>query len=101
MPYKFIITLALASAICAGTGLATTASAGDFGRDGYRSRATPEAVRRSLLPATRSGSAYRGASPAPHLGNHASSGWYQPGFGGTLNPGWGYNFGPNLGGIGR
>jgi hypothetical protein len=100
MPYKFVITLALSTAICAGTGLAT-ASAGDLGRDGYRSRTTPEAVRRSLLPTTQPGSTYRGAGPVPHLGGHAGSGWYQPGFGGTLNPGWGYNFGPNLGGIGR
>lgn len=101
MAYKFVITLALSTAICAGASLAPAASAGGLGRDGYRSRATPEAVRRSLLPATRPGSTYRGASPAPHLGSHASSGWYQPGFGGTLNPGWGYNFGPNLGGIWR
>jgi len=101
MRYKVVITLALSTAICAGTGLATAASAGDLGRDGYRSRATPQAVRRSLLPARRPAGAYRGATPAPHLGSPAGSGWYQPGFGGTLNPGWGYNFGPNLGGIGR
>ena len=31
-------------------------------------------------------------------GSHGSSGWYQRGFGGTLDPGWGYNFGPSLGG---
>jgi hypothetical protein len=100
MDYKSVITLALSMAIFAGTGLAA-ASASDLRRDGYRSRATPEAVRRSLLPATRPGSAYRGAGPAPHLGGDAGSGWYQPGFGGTLNPGWGYNVGPNVGGIGR
>jgi hypothetical protein len=104
MPYKFAIMIALATAICAGLGLATAARAGDLGRDGYRSRTTPAAVRRSLLPATRLGSAYRGANLAHHLGSHGSnagSGWYQPGVGGTLNPGWGYNFGPNLGGLGR
>lgn len=33
-------------------------------------------------------------------GTHAGSGWYQPGWGGTLNPGWGYSFGPRLGGSG-
>lgn len=100
MPCKFVITLTLSAAIYAGTGFAT-ASAGDLRRDGYLSRATPEAARRSLLPATRPDRAYRGTSPVPHLGRHAGTGWYQPSFGGTLNPGWGYNFGPNLGGIGR
>lgn len=101
MPCKFVITLALSTAICAGTGLATAASARDLSFDGYRSRTTPQAVRRSLLPAPRPGSAYRGVTRTPHLGSPAGSGWYQPGFGGTLNPGWGYNFGPNLGGLGR
>jgi len=33
-------------------------------------------------------------------GAHAGSGWYQPGFGGNLSPGWGYSFGPRLGGSG-
>jgi hypothetical protein len=97
MPSKFAIMIAFASAICA----ATAASAGDLGRDGYHSRTTPAAVRRSLLPANRLGSAHRGASVAPRLGSPGPSGWYQRGFGGTLNPGWGYNFGPNLGGLGR
>jgi hypothetical protein len=101
MPYKFVITVALATTICAGLGLATAASAGHLGRDGYRNRTSPAAVRRSLLPGNRLGSTHRGASLAPHLSTPGLSGWYQPGFGGTLNPGWGYNFGPNLGGLGR
>jgi hypothetical protein len=104
MPYKFAIMIALATSTCAGLGFATAASAGDLGRDGYRNRTTTAAVRRSLLPATRLGSAYRGSNLAPRLGSRGSnggSGWYQPRFGGTLNPGWGYNFGPNLGGLGR
>jgi hypothetical protein len=42
-----------------------------------------------------------GASPAFQLGSPESSGWYQHGFGGTGDPGWGYNFGPHLGGFGR
>jgi hypothetical protein len=42
-----------------------------------------------------------GAYAPPRFGGHESSGWYQRSFGGTLNPGWGYNFGPNLGGLGR
>ena len=97
MSYKFAIMIALAAAICA----ATAASAGDLGRDGYRNPTTPAAVRRSLLPANRPGSANRGASIGPRLSSPGVSGWYQRGFGGTLNPGWGYNFGPNLGGLGR
>ena len=44
------------------------------------------------------GSAYSGALGQFDAGAHQSSGWYQRGFGGTLDPGWGYNFGPSLGG---
>jgi hypothetical protein len=102
MSYKFVIMIALATAICAGPGLADAALGRDLSFDGYRNRTTPEAVRRSLLPANRLSSARRGASVAPrHESPALSSGWYQRGFGGTLNPGWGYNFGPNLGGLGR
>jgi hypothetical protein len=101
MPYQLVITVALSTAICVAPVLTNAASAGEFRRDGYRSRTTPEAVRRSLLPGHRLGSSYLGANPAPHFGSRPSSGWYQRGFGGTLNPGWGYNFGPNLGGLGR
>jgi hypothetical protein len=44
--------------------------------------------------------------PAARLGSpsggdyasHPHGGWYSRGFGGTLDPGWGYRFGPNLGG---
>jgi hypothetical protein len=97
MSYKFAIMIALATAICS----ATAASAGDLGRDGYRNRTTPAAVRRSLLPGNRLGSAHRDARTGPRLSTPGLSGWYQRGFGGTLNPGWGYNFGPNLGGLGR
>jgi hypothetical protein len=52
-------------------------------------------------PGVRAGSPTAGAYALPRLGGHESSGWYQHSFGGTLNPGWGYNFGPNLGGLGR
>ncbi len=31
---------------------------------------------------------------------HEGSGWYYRGWGGTRAPGWGYGFGPNLGGSG-
>jgi hypothetical protein len=101
MPYKFAITVALSTAICAGPGLAGAALARDLSFEGYRNRTTPGAVRRSLLPGNRVGSAHRGAGISPHSSSPGLNGWYQRGFGGTLNPGWGYNFGPNLGGLGR
>jgi len=101
MPYKFAIMISLATAVCAGLGLADAVSARDLSFDGYRNRTTPEAVRRSLLPENRLDSVHRGASVAPRPRSPGLSGWYQRGFGGTLNPGWGYNFGPNLGGLGR
>jgi hypothetical protein len=102
MPSKFVITLAISTAICAGPGLAGAASARDLTFNGYRHRTTPEAVRRSLVPGNRLSSTHRGAATfGPRLSTPGLSGWYQPGFGGTLNPGWGYNFGPNLGGLGR
>ena len=42
-----------------------------------------------------------GHTSLPHdFGGH-QGGWYQRGWGGTLNPGWGYQFGPNLGGFGH
>jgi hypothetical protein len=37
-----------------------------------------------------------------YTGDHyGGSGWYPGGFGGTLNPGWDYRFGPALGGLGH
>jgi hypothetical protein len=35
-----------------------------------------------------------------NAGGHEGSGWYHRGWGGTMDPGWGYGFGPNLGGSG-
>jgi opacity protein-like surface antigen len=49
----------------------------------------------------RPGSGYGHTNSTHDLGSHQSGGWYQRGWGGTLNPGWGYNFGPNLGGPGH
>ena len=43
---------------------------------------------------TRLGSAYGGG-----YGSHPYGGWYSRGFGGTLDPGWGYRFGRDLGGF--
>jgi hypothetical protein len=44
------------------------------------------------------GAGYAGTLRRFNGGGHESSGWYQHGWGGTLNPGWGYNFEPSLGG---
>jgi hypothetical protein len=38
---------------------------------------------------------FGGADAAP-----PASRWHSGGFGGTLNPGWGYRFGPTFGGFG-
>jgi len=56
---------------------------------------------RSGALGTRSGAGYAGTGHRYDLGGHQGSGWYQRGVGGNLNPGWGYNFGPQLGGPGR
>ena len=47
------------------------------------------------------GGGYAGTSRRSGIGSQVGTGWYSHGFGGTLNPGWGYGFGPNLGGSGR
>jgi hypothetical protein len=44
------------------------------------------------------GAGYAGTLRRFDAGGHESSGWYQRGWGGTLDPGWGYGFGPSLGG---
>jgi len=59
------------------------------------------ATGRSGALGTRHGAGYAGTGHRYDLGGHQGSGWHQRGFGGNLNPGWGYNFGPQLGGVGR
>jgi hypothetical protein len=49
----------------------------------------------------RPGNGYGRTNSTHDLGSPPSSGWYQRGWGGTLNPGWGYGFGPNMGGSGH
>jgi len=51
-------------------------------RAALRSGAAGAAGARASSPAA-------GAYAPPRFGGHESSGWYQRGFGGTLNPGWG------------
>jgi hypothetical protein len=47
------------------------------------------------------GGGYAGTGHRYVVGGHQGAGWYQRGFGGNLNPGWGYGFGPQLGGVGH
>jgi len=47
------------------------------------------------------GGGYSGLDRPSSAAAAPGSGWRQPGFGGTHNPGWGYSFGPQLGGVGR
>jgi hypothetical protein len=46
------------------------------------------------------GAVSAGANHRFNAGGHEGSGWYHRGWGGTRDPGWGYGFGPNLGGSG-
>jgi hypothetical protein len=73
---------------------------------GKPSRTTKEAtsarhMRTSGAYGARLGGGYAGTSRRSGIGSQDGTGWYSRGFGGTLNPGWGYGFGPNLGGSGR
>jgi hypothetical protein len=52
-------------------------------------------------PGALPGAGYAGTLRRFDAGGHESSGWYQRGWGGTLDPGWGYGFGPSLGGSSR
>ena len=114
MPRRLAIAFTATVAIGTAWGLAAAASAGAFGTftggGSGLSRGMPHHGGAALRsgPASRSGAfgvrpggGYAGATPRFGFGGHEGSGWYQPGWGGTLNPGWGYGFGPSLGGVGR
>lgn len=83
-----------------------TTRAGAFGEIGGHGLGHRSAITGQSRPASHfgpSGTA-RGYAGMNHryggLG-HENSGWYNRGWGGTTNPGWGYGFGPNLGGPGH
>lgn len=106
--------LAILCAVMAATGAAShpgiAASAATPGATEAGGSAVSRVFRHHSGAALRSGAASRthglglrsgsGLSDIsrPGFTGHQSNGWYQQGWGGTLNPGWGYNFGPNLGG---
>ena len=48
----------------------------------------------------RLGTSSAGTNHRFDAGGHEGSGWYHRGWGGTMAPGWGYGFEPNLGGFG-
>ena len=114
MPLKLAAAMVAAVALIAVSGLHDPASAGSldgfsaggsgstYGLGRQSSVAGPSgAPSHSGAPGTRSGAGYAGTGHHYDLGGHQGSGWYQRGFGGNANPGWGYGFGPQLGGPGR
>jgi len=111
---RLAIAFAATIAIGAAASPADTASAGAFGEiagggGGFSRIPAPHssgalqsgATSRSGASGARPGGGYAGTNPRNGSGSHESGGWYQRGWGGTLNPGWGYGFGTNLGGVGR
>ncbi len=101
-----VFAITAASAAAPGPGVAASATFGNGGSSLSRGlghyggagafRSGGHSGGLGLRPSSRYGDIGR-----PGFTGHPSSGWYQRGWGGTLNPGWGYNFGPNLGGSGR
>jgi hypothetical protein len=114
MALKLAAAMVAAVALTIVSGLQEPASAGSLdgfsaggsestyglGRQGGATGSSGAASRSGAL-GTHSGAGYSGTGHRFGLGGHQGSGWYQRGFGGNLNPGWGYNFGPQLGGPGH
>jgi len=111
MSLKLAAAMVAAIALTIVSGLHEPASAGSL--DGFsaggsgsayglgRQSGAAGATGRSGALGMRHGAGYAGTGHRYDLGGHQGSGWHQRGFGGNLNPGWGYNFGPQLGGVGR
>lgn len=102
--------LAVAATLAAGGityPVAVAASAGhsDGGAAGEIRHRSGPVVRYEPAPRASRGGAAGGGAYAGTTGHHDfgrdSGGWHQPGWGGTLNPGWDYGFGPRLGGMNR
>jgi hypothetical protein len=113
MPRKLAVAMAAAVALAAALhdgaasagsldGFSTRGSGYGHGLAGHSGAASGSgASSGSGALARPSSSGYIGAGHRYDLGHHQGSGWYQRGFGGNLNPGWGYGFGPQLGGPGH
>jgi hypothetical protein len=100
----FAATLAM-SAASSGTGAAAGGGGASHRLISHRGGAVGHSVAGHSGVASRigglgalPGAGYTGTLRRFDAGGHESSGWYQRGWGGTLDPGWGYNFGPSLGG---
>jgi len=104
----FAATVVLGAAPGA-TDAASAATFGGFGRGGvshglgHRSGIMDRsgAAGRVGGGGARLGAGYAGMNHRYGAGGHEGSGWYYRGWGGTMSPGWGYGFGPNLGGSGH
>jgi hypothetical protein len=97
-------TLAISAALSA-TGAAAGGSGASHRLIGHRGESMGRSEARYPGVASRIGglgalpsAGYTGTLRRFDGGEHESRGWYQRGWGGTRDPGWGYNFGPNLGG---
>ncbi len=100
----FAATLAM-SAASSGTGAAAGGGGASHRLISHRGGAVGHSVAGHSGVASRigglgalPGAGYTGTLRRFDAGGHESSGWYQRGWGGTLDPGLGYNFGPSLGG---
>jgi hypothetical protein len=106
---KFAIALGAPVILAVTWSAAGAASIEPLNDPTYASRSVRHTDRTHTGAASRSGAGLRswsagtGSTGLSYRSGSSSvgSGWHQPGFGGTSNPGWGYNFGPQLGGIGR
>jgi hypothetical protein len=98
---KLSVAFAATLAIVAASGLTSAAGYSGIGHvAGHHGTAThigARSERLSPLP----GVGYAGAGHRYGAGSVSGSGWNSGGFGGTRNPGYGYSFGPQLGGIGH
>ena len=91
-----ILTAALLDAAPASTGAASLGKNGGHGLRHHGGAFEQSRSASHLWP----GGARLGGGMSHRYGevSPGGSGWYNRGFGGTTNPGWGYGFGPNLGG---
>jgi hypothetical protein len=94
------VTIVVLGIAPAATGAAWAGAFGEMGGHGlgYRSGITGRSRPASHLEP---GGGYAGINHRYGSLGHESSGWYNRGWGGTTSPGWGYGFGPNLGGSGH
>jgi hypothetical protein len=102
--FAFAVVVATSAVDAAAKPRGTFHSGSDFGA--RRVYAAPHGAAAGLagMGAAKVGGLARGGDAGTlgigGIGSHGS-GWHSGGFGGTLNPGWGYGFSPSLGGSGH